>query len=107
MKAAVIYESGGPAVLRYQEVPDPVCPNGFVVVDVEAISIEGGDLLARAAGKPAVVPHIVGYLCAGTVRGRGRRRGTRDRRPGGRREPGGVARRETRGSRGHDLADPR
>src|SRR5579859_6672293 len=67
MKAAVIYESGGPAVLRYQEVPDPVCPNGFVVVDVEAISIEGGDLLARAAGKPAVVPHIVGYLCAGTV----------------------------------------
>jgi NADPH:quinone reductase-like Zn-dependent oxidoreductase len=25
MKAAVIYESGGPEVLRYEEVPDPEC----------------------------------------------------------------------------------
>ena len=49
MKAAVIYENGGPEVLRYEEVPDPECPDGFVMVDVEAISIEGGDLLARAA----------------------------------------------------------
>jgi NADPH2:quinone reductase len=67
MKAAVIYENGGPGVLRYLEVPDPECPDGFVVVDAEAISIEGGDLLARAAGKLPAVPHIVGYLSAGTV----------------------------------------
>jgi NADPH:quinone reductase len=37
-----------------------------VVVEAEAISIEGGDLLARALSPPAS-PHIVGYLCAGTV----------------------------------------
>ena len=67
MKAAVIYENGGPAVLRYWEVPDPECPDGFVVVDAEAISIEGGDLLARAAGELPAVPHVVGYLSAGTV----------------------------------------
>ena len=67
MKAAVIYENGGPDVLRYEDVPDPVCPDGCVVVDVEAISIEGGDLLARAASPPASTPHVVGYLCAGTV----------------------------------------
>ena len=67
MKAAVIFENGGPDVLRYEDVPDPVCPDGCVVVDVEAISIEGGDLLARAASPPASTPHIVGYLCAGTV----------------------------------------
>jgi NADPH2:quinone reductase len=67
MKAAVIYENGGPGVLRYQEVPDPGCPDGCVVVDAEAISIEGGDLLARAAGQLPAVPHIVGYLSAGTV----------------------------------------
>ena len=67
MKAAVIYENGGPDVLRYEEVPDPECPNGWVLVDVEAVSIEGGDLLARAESPPASVPHIEGYLAAGTV----------------------------------------
>jgi NADPH:quinone reductase len=67
MKAAVIYENGGPGALRYEEVPDPGCPAGCVVVDAEAISLEGGDLLARAAGDLPVVPHIVGYLSAGTV----------------------------------------
>jgi NADPH2:quinone reductase len=67
MKAAVIFENGPPDVLRYEDVPDPVCPDGCVVVDVEAISIEGGDLLARAASPPESTPHIVGYLCTGTV----------------------------------------
>jgi NADPH2:quinone reductase len=67
MKAAVIHENGGPDVLRYEDVPDPECPAGCVVVDTEAISVEGGDLLARAAGQLPVVPHIVGYLSAGTV----------------------------------------
>jgi NADPH2:quinone reductase len=67
MKAAVIYENGGPKVLRYEEVADPGCPEGCVVVDAEAISIEGGDLLARAGGDLPAVPHVVGYLSAGTV----------------------------------------
>ncbi len=67
MKAAVIYENGAPDVLRYEEVPDPACPEGCVLLDVEAISIEGGDLLARAGSPPATTPHIVGYLSAGTV----------------------------------------
>src|SRR5437660_3658997 len=67
MKAAVIFENGGPDVLRYEDVPDPECPDGFVLVDVEAISIEGGDLLARAGSPPPAVPHSVGYLAAGTV----------------------------------------
>jgi NADPH:quinone reductase len=67
MKAAVIYENGGPDVLRYEDVPDPECPDGCVVIDVEAISIEGGDLLARAESPPPSVPHIVGYLAAGPI----------------------------------------
>jgi NADPH2:quinone reductase len=67
MKAAVIYENGAPTVLRYEDVPDPECPQGCVVVDAQAISIEGGDLLARAGGDLPAVPHIVGYLSAGTV----------------------------------------
>lgn len=67
MKAAVIFENGPPDVLRYEDVPDPVCPDGCVLVEVEAISIEGGDLLARAGSPPEATPHIVGYLCAGAV----------------------------------------
>src|ERR671925_541829 len=67
MKAAVIFENGGPGVLRYEDVPDPACPEGCVLIDVEAISIEGGDLLARASSPPPSTPHIVGYLSAGTV----------------------------------------
>src|SRR5437660_6454222 len=67
MKAAVIYENGGPDVLRYEDVPDPQCPDGCVLIDVEAISIEGGDLLHRVGSPPPSVPHVVGYLAAGTV----------------------------------------
>jgi NADPH2:quinone reductase len=67
MKAAVIYENGGPDVLRYEDVPDPECPEGCVLIDVEAISIEGGDLLHRAGSPPPSVPHVVGYVAAGTI----------------------------------------
>jgi NADPH:quinone reductase len=67
MKAAVIYENGPPDVLRYEDVPDPECPDGCVLIDVEAISIEGGDLLHRAGNPPPQTPWIVGYLAAGTV----------------------------------------
>ena len=81
MKAAVIYQNGDPRVLRYEDVPEPECPDGFVVVDAEAISIEGGDLLARATGELPAVPHVVGYLSAGTVSqvggGEGRKVGDR------------------------------
>jgi NADPH2:quinone reductase len=67
MKAAVIFENGGPEVLRYEEVPDPACPEGCVLIEAEAVSIEGGDLLARARTPPPATPYIVGYLSAGTV----------------------------------------
>ena len=68
MKAAVYYETGPPDVFRYEDVADPVVFPGGVVVQVEAISIEGGDTLNRAGGEMATVPHIVGYQCAGTIR---------------------------------------
>jgi NADPH2:quinone reductase len=67
MKAAVIYENGPPDVLRYEDVPDPECLDGCVVLEAKAISIEGGDLLARAGSPPPETPYVVGYLCAGTV----------------------------------------
>jgi NADPH2:quinone reductase len=82
MKAAVIYENGGPDVLRYEDVPDPECPEGCVLIDVEAISIEGGDVLARAGSAPPSAPHVVGYLAAGTIAEVGA--GVEDRAPGDR-----------------------
>ena len=68
MKAAVYYETGGPDVFRYEDVPAPTCGPGDVLITVEAISIEGGDTLNRLGGDLAQVPHIVGYQCAGVVR---------------------------------------
>jgi len=67
MKAAVYYETGGPDVFRYEDVPDPDCGPGDVLIRVEAVSIEGGDTLSRLGGDLARVPHIVGYQCAGVV----------------------------------------
>jgi NADPH2:quinone reductase len=68
MKAAVYYETGAPDVFRYEDVADPAVFEGGVVVDVEAVSIEGGDTLNRAGGEMATTPHVVGYQCAGTIR---------------------------------------
>ncbi len=67
MKAAVYYETGAPDVLRYEDVPDPVTGANDVLVEVAAISIEGGDTLNRLGGAMPAVPHIVGYQCAGTI----------------------------------------
>ena len=44
------YETGGPDVFRYEEVPDPDVGPGEVLVRVEAVSIEGGDTLNRLGG---------------------------------------------------------
>src|SRR3990172_13282165 len=76
LKAAGYYETSAPDVFRYAEVPDPACRAGGVVIEVKAISIEGGDVLNRAGGEMPVLseaegaarPHIVGYQCAGIIR---------------------------------------
>jgi NADPH:quinone reductase len=68
LKAAVYYETGSPDVFRYEEVPDPSVNPGSVLIEVKAISIEGGDVLNRAGGEMPRTPHIVGYQCAGIIR---------------------------------------
>jgi NADPH:quinone reductase len=67
MKAAVYYETGAPDVFRYEDVPDPTPGPGEIVIDVAAVSIEGGDTLNRLGGELSRKPHIVGYQAAGTV----------------------------------------
>ncbi|MCG8588873.1 MAG: zinc-binding dehydrogenase [Proteobacteria bacterium] len=68
MKAAVYYETGSPDVFRYEDVPDPTCPPNGVVIDVQVVSLEGGDTLHRAGGELVGRPHVVGYQCGGVVR---------------------------------------
>ncbi|MDP9237710.1 MAG: zinc-binding alcohol dehydrogenase family protein [Chloroflexota bacterium] len=80
MKAAVYYETGAPSVFKYEDVPDPkLQPNG-VLIDVQAVSIEGGDVLNRAGGDMPAKPHIVGYQCAGVIKEVGA--DVKDRQPG-------------------------
>jgi NADPH2:quinone reductase len=67
MKAAVYYETGGPETFRYEDVPDPVCHSRGILVDVEAVSIEGGDVLSRAGGVVVGRPYVVGYQTEGTI----------------------------------------
>ncbi len=75
MKAAVYYGTGGPEVFRYEDVADPEVPDDGVLIDVAAVSIEGGDTLSRAGGELGSVPHVVGYQCAGVVAEVGARAG--------------------------------
>jgi NADPH2:quinone reductase len=67
MKAATYSRTGPPEVFEYGDVPDPACRDSGVIIQVEAISIEGGDVLNRAGGMLTSDHHIVGYQCAGTV----------------------------------------
>ena len=67
MKAAVYYQNGGPAVLKYEEVADPLCPPDGVLVRVLAVSVEGGDVIIRQTEPPATTPFVVGYQAAGEI----------------------------------------
>ena len=67
MKAAVYDVEGSPGVLKYVDVPEPVTGSDDILISVEAISIEGGDLINRRSTPPPLPSWIVGYAAAGTV----------------------------------------
>jgi NADPH:quinone reductase-like Zn-dependent oxidoreductase len=68
VKAVFINQFGGPEVLQYGDMPDPVAGPGQVVIDVVAASINGADWRVRAGlyseGK---FPLILGRDFSGTV----------------------------------------
>ncbi|MCA8863307.1 MULTISPECIES: quinone oxidoreductase family protein [unclassified Halomonas] len=67
MQASVYDKCGDPTVLRYADVPDPELGAFDVLIEVQAISIEGGDLINRQMTPPPQVDYIVGYAAAGVV----------------------------------------
>ena len=67
MKAIQITEYGGPEVMKYSEVPDPVAAQGEAVVKIEAVGVNFTDIYSRAGINPPGLPWIVGVEGAGVV----------------------------------------
>ncbi|MGY1723875.1 NAD(P)H-quinone oxidoreductase [Blastococcus sp. SYSU DS0533] len=69
MRAVTITEPGGPEVLTWAEVPDPVCGPGEVVVDVVATAVNRADLLQRQGNysPPPGATQVLGLECSGII----------------------------------------
>jgi len=68
MKAAVIYEAGGPEVLKLQERPIPSADNGQVLIRVKAFGLNRSELFTRQGHSPTVTfPRILGIEAVGVV----------------------------------------
>ncbi|HJO83397.1 MAG: quinone oxidoreductase [SAR202 cluster bacterium] len=67
MKAAQVTETGGPEVLRYVDVPDPVPGAGQALVDIQAIGVNYTDVYGRSGMNPPSLPWIPGVEGAGVV----------------------------------------
>src|SRR3712207_5524052 len=70
MKAITVPEPGGPEVLTWTEVPDPVCGPGEVLIDVVASAVNRADLLQRQGfyPPPPGASPVLGLECSGIVR---------------------------------------
>ncbi len=69
MKAIVFHEHGGPEVLKYEDVPDPVIRASDVLVRVKACALNHLDLWVRRGlpNVPIPLPHIPGSDVAGEI----------------------------------------
>jgi len=69
MYAITVREPGGPEVLEWTEVPDPVATPGEVVLDVVASAVNRADLMQREGHYPPPpgASEIIGLECAGRI----------------------------------------
>lgn len=69
MRAIVVTEPGGPEVLQWQEMPDPIAGPGEVLVDVVAAAVNRADILQRQGfyPPPPGAPEWLGLECSGRV----------------------------------------
>ena len=78
MKACYFRAFGGPEVLEYGELPDPVPAAGEILIEVHAASINAADWKMRRGGYgPQPFPHVPGRDFSGVVL-----KGGRDFKPG-------------------------
>jgi NADPH:quinone reductase-like Zn-dependent oxidoreductase len=68
MKAVFFEQHGGPEVLKYGDLPDPVAGPGEVVVDIVAASVNGADWKVRIGEyRQSKFPHVLGRDFSGIV----------------------------------------
>ncbi len=67
MKAVRIHQFGGPEVLQYEDVPDPLPRKDQVLVRVRACAMNHLDLWVRKGLPGVTLPHILGSDVAGEV----------------------------------------
>jgi len=68
MKAAVIYEAGGPDVLKLESRPVPKPASGEVLIQVKAFGLNRSELFTRQGHSPTVkFPRILGIEATGIV----------------------------------------
>ena len=68
MKAAFIEQYGGPEVLKYGDLPDPVAAPGTVVIDVVAATVNGADWKVRVGQyKQSKFPFALGRDFSGVI----------------------------------------
>src|SRR5262249_8918163 len=68
MKAAVIYEPGGPEVLKIESRPVPVPQPREVLIRVKAFGLNRSELFTRQGLSPGVIfPRILGIEAVGLV----------------------------------------
>jgi NADPH:quinone reductase-like Zn-dependent oxidoreductase len=69
MKAAYFLKHGGPEVMQYGELPDPIAGEDEVLVDVHAASVNGADWKVRRGTYAAVAhfPYVPGRDFSGVV----------------------------------------
>src|ERR1700741_2141312 len=83
MKAALIERDGGPEVLKFGDMPDPVAASREVVIDIVAASINGADWKVREgkSNQLSRFPYILGRDFSGVISAVGE--GVADLRVGG------------------------
>ncbi len=69
MRAAYFDHHGGPEVMTYGDLPDPVAGDGQVVVDIHAASVNGADWKVRSGeyGTVKYFPYVLGRDFSGVI----------------------------------------
>lgn len=69
MKAAVIYEAGGPEVFKVESRPIPTPTRGQVLIQVKAFGLNRSELFTRQGHSPGVpFPRVLGIEAVGLVK---------------------------------------
>lgn len=67
MKAIRFHQTGGPEVLKYEDVDDPQPGPGQALVEIQAAGVNLADISGRKGSHTPSLPAIVGQEAAGTV----------------------------------------